>query len=158
MRVVFLDFDGVLNSAYYNHVLESKGLLCSDEFGAIFDPSCTRNLGRIIEETDAKIVITSSWKSLMSYRDFLNMWRERNLPGQVIDVCPNRAGCRNRGDEIDSWLSECKEKCQYVIIDDMWADNFNEHQISHLLVVNPYFGIEESDVERAIIMLNSQTV
>ena len=43
-----------------------------------------------------------------------------------------------------------------MIIDDMLADNFNEHQVSHLIVTNPYYGIEDDTAERAIMILNTQ--
>ena len=62
---------------------------------------------------------------------------------------------RNRGDEIDAWIEECYTECQYVIIDDLEANNFNEHQIPRLLIVNPIFGLDEETAERAIRLLNS---
>ena len=62
---------------------------------------------------------------------------------------------RNRGDEIDAWLNECDVECQYVIIDDLDGSNFNDHQIPRLLVVNPFYGIDEDIAERAINLLNN---
>lgn len=155
MRIVFLDFDGVLNTAHYIHVMESRKLQCNDEYGSLFDPASVSYLGRIIDKTDAKIVVTSSWKNLMSYSDILSMWHKRSLPGEVIDVCPIPEGRRKRGDEVDAWISECKESCQYVILDDMSVDNFNKHQLDHLIVINPYYGIDQVTVERAIDILNT---
>ena len=99
MRIVFLDFDGVLNTAHYIHVMESRKLQCNDEYGSLFDPASVSYLRRIIDKTDAKIVVTSSWKKLMSYSDILSMWHKRSLPGEVIDVCPIPEGRRKRGDE-----------------------------------------------------------
>ncbi len=154
MKIIFLDFDGVMDTAYYDHVLSKEGKPGCDEYGCIFDPNCVKNLKHIIDETGADIVVTSSWKYLMSYQDFLKMWEARNLPGFVTDVTPVPVERRNRGDEIDTWLEECKTECQYVIIDDLEANNFNEHQIPRLLVVNPFFGIDEDIAERAIVLLN----
>jgi hypothetical protein len=154
MKIIFLDFDGVMDTAYYDHVLSKEGKPGCDEYGCIFDPNCVKNLKHIIDETGADIVVTSSWKYLMSYQDFLEMWEARNLPGFVTDVTPVPVERRNRGDEIDAWLEECRTECQYVIIDDLEANNFNEHQIPRLLVVNPFFGIDEDIAERAIAMLN----
>lgn len=156
MRIVFLDFDGVLNTAPHMHVLGSKKLQSSDEFGPFFDPTSVSYLKQIIDETNVKIVVTSSWKYLMTYQDLLIMWGKRTLPGEIIDACPIPEGRRKRGDEIDAWLSECKESCQYVILDDMSAANFNEHQLEHLIVVNPYYGIEQETVERALAILNAR--
>ena len=44
MKLFFLDFDGVMDAAYYGHVYGKEGCLSnSDAFGAVFDPNCVRN-------------------------------------------------------------------------------------------------------------------
>ena len=154
MKIIFLDFDGVMDTAYYDHVLNEEGLPGNDSYGPVFDPDCVRNLKLIIDKTGADIVVTSTWKDFMTYQDFLDMWKKRGLPGFVTDVTPTPSVSKNRGDEIDAWLNECVEECQYVIIDDLDGDNFNEHQIPRLLVVNPFSGIDEDIAERAIALLN----
>lgn len=154
MKVIFLDFDGVMDTAYYDHVLGKYGLPECDKYGVVFDPSCIKNLKHIIDNTGADIVVSSTWKNFMSYKDILDMWKDRNLPGFVTDVTPIPPNRRNRGDEIDAWLNECKSDCLYVIIDDLDAYNFNEHQLQRLLIVNPYNGIDEDIAERAIRILN----
>lgn len=155
MKVIFLDFDGVMDTAYYGHVLGKEGRSANDEFGAVFDPNCVKCLKEIVDKTRAEIVVTSSWKSLMTYRDMFNMWEQRGLPGYVIDLTPATSTCRNRGDEIDAWLNECKDECQYVILDDIDESNFNEHQLSRLIVVNPYHGLDKEAAEKAIELLQS---
>ena len=154
MKIVFLDFDGVMDTAYYDDVLFEQGLSACDDFGPVFDPECVKNLEEILDKTGASIVVTSSWKEFMPYEDFLDMWTVRGLPGFVTDVTPSVG--RKRGDEIDAWLDECEADCQYVIIDDLDGSNFNEHQLSRLLVVNPYNGIDDVTVERAIALLNQE--
>ena len=156
MKIIFLDFDGVMDTVYYDHVLSKEGKPGSDKYGVVFDPNCIKNLKHIIDETGADIVVSSSWKYLMSYQDFQEMWEARGLPGFVTDVTPEPANRRKRGDEIDAWLDECRTECQYVIIDDLDDNNFNEHQIPRLLVVNPFGGIDEDIAERAIALLNME--
>jgi hypothetical protein len=155
MKIIFLDFDGVMDTAYYDHMLSKQGLPGNDPYGTVFDPNCVHNLRRIIDNTGADIVVSSSWKHFMTYKEFLEMWDARGLPGFVTDVTPIPNMRRNRGDEIDSWLNECNVECQYVIIDDLDGSNFNEHQIPRLLVVNPFFGLDEDTAERAIYLLNN---
>ena len=154
MKVIFLDFDGVMDTAYYDHVLSKKGLPGNDSFGTVFDPNCVENLKRIIDETSADIVVSSSWKYFMTYKDFLDMWEYRHLPGFITDVTPIPPNRRNRGDEIDAQLKECQIDCQYIIIDDLDESNFNPHQLSHLLVVNPFNGIDDEIADKAIQLLN----
>ena len=155
MKIIFLNFDGVMDTAYYDHVLAKEGKLCKDEYGVVFDPNCVRNLKYIIDRTGADIVVTSSWKDLMTYQDFLEMWKARNLPGFVTDVTPSPFGKHKRGDQIDAWLKECKVDCQYAIIDDLDANNFNEYQLSRLLRVNPFYGLDEETAKRTIGLLNA---
>lgn len=156
MKIIFLDFDGVMDTAYYDHILNKNGLPEADKYGVVFDPDCINNLKTIIDNTGADIVVSSSLKDFMSYKEILEMWEYRKLPGFVTDVTPIPPHRRNRGDEIDAWLQECKTECQYVIIDDLDASNFNEHQIPKLLVVNPFNGLDENTAERAIKLLNSK--
>lgn len=147
-RVIFLDFDGVMDTAYYDHILSKEGLPATDRFGVLFDPDCVSNLQMIVEKTGADIVVSSTWKDFMSYQEILEMWKERNLPGFVTDVTPTVS--RHRGNEIDAWLKECRDNCQYAIIDDLDGSNFNAHQIEHLFVVNPYCGLDEETATRII--------
>jgi hypothetical protein len=155
MKIIFLDFDGVMDTAYYDHILSKNGLPECDKFGVVFDPDCIKNLKYIIDNTGADIVVSSSWKDFMSYKEILEMWECRNLPGFVTDVTPFPPYRRNRGDEIDAWLDECDVECQYVIIDDLDSYNFNEHQIPRLLIVNPFNGLDEETAKRAVALLNS---
>lgn len=151
-KIIFLDFDGVMDTAYYNHVLNSQGLPECDEYGAVFDPDCVENLKYIIEQTGADLVVTSSWKSMMSYKDILEMWEKRQLPVFVTDTTPTIS--RRRGDEIDLWLTDCPTDCQYVIIDDLDASHFYTHHYPRLLVVNPYYGLDRETAEKAVKLLN----
>ena len=155
MKIIFLDFDGVMDTSYYNHVLRKEGKPGSDKYGCIFDPCCIQNLKHIIEETGAHIVVTSLWKRVMSYKDILDMWAYRGLPGFVTDVTPNPTNRKSRGDEIDAWLNECSTEVQYVILDDLRANYFNEHQLPRFLKVDPMWGLDEDTAERAIELLNS---
>lgn len=144
--IIFLDFDGVMDTEYYDSILEKKGMPNCDRFGAIFDPCCISNLKYITDKTGADIVVSSSWKEDMAFSEILEMWTVRNLPGKVIDVTPTISN--HRGDEIDAWLNKHSMCRDYVIIDDLDAGNFNKHQINHLYVVNPYVGLDEETARR----------
>lgn len=116
-KIIFLDIDGVLN-------VIGQG---RDEFGQCFHKHFEDNLKWIIEQTDAKIVISSSWR-----KDGLSvmqkMWKHRNLAGEVIGITPDevdvvkRGTCEfydqvSRGIEIQQWIDDNNVKC-YCIIDD----------------------------------------
>ena len=150
-KIIFLDFDGVLNTEHYQGLLQYQGKPWQDEYGAFFDPKAVKQLKRIIDATDADIVVESSWKYLGL--DAMNeLWEVRNLPGTIIDITPSLLG-KNKGVEIASWLSKyAKQDIRYVIIDDEYV--ILDSQLPHFILTNPYEGITEEQANRAISMLN----
>ncbi len=120
-RIIFLDFDGVLNTEYYQGLLQFQGKQWQDQYGAFFDPRAVRQLKRVIDTTDADIVVESSWKYL-GLEAMQELWRVRNLPGRVIDITPSLTGNASRGEGISAWLSEyAMPDARYVIIDDEYV-------------------------------------
>ena len=127
MKTIFLDIDGVLNVDYDD----------KDQFGHIFRDEYVQNLKEVIEKTGAKIVISSTWKDKGIER-MLTLWKERKLPGEIIDVTPDCVDvCEStnivyydqvkRGHEIKLWLDRHPEVTQYVIFDDI-QDLLDEQQ------------------------------
>ena len=150
-KIIFLDFDGVLNTEHYQGLLQYQGKPWQDEYGAFFDPKAVKQLKRIIDATDADIVIESSWKYL-GLDAMKELWEVRNLPGTIIDITPSLLG-KNKGVEIASWLSKyAKQDIRYVIIDDEYV--ILDSQLPHFILTNPYEGITEEQANRAISMLN----
>lgn len=150
-KILFLDFDGVLNTEHYQGLLQYQGKTWQDEHGAFFDPNAVKQLKRIIDATDADIVVESSWKYL-GLEAMQEMWAVRNLPGRVIDITPSSVG-DNKGVEIASWLSEhAIQDTHYVIIDDEYV--ILDSQSSHFVLTNPYEGITKEQADRAISILN----
>ena len=152
-KILFLDFDGVLNTEHYQGLLQYQGKPWQDEYGAFFDPKVVKQLKRIIDATDADIVVESSWKYL-GLDAMKELWEVRNLPGTIIDITPSLLG-KNKGVEIASWLSKyAKQDIRYVIIDDEYV--ILDSQLPHFILTNPYEGITEEQANRAISMLNEK--
>ena len=150
-KIIFLDFDGVLNTEHYQGLLQYQGKPWQDEYGAFFDPKAVKQLKRIIDATDADIVVESSWKYL-GLDAMKELWEVRNLPGTIIDITPSLLG-KNKGVEIASWLSKyAKQDLRYVIIDDEFV--ILDSQLPHFILTNTYEGITEEQANRAISMLN----
>ena len=162
-KIIFLDFDGVLNTEHYQGLLRYQGEPWQDEHGAFFDPNAVKQLRRIIDATGADIVIESSWKYL-GLDAMKELWKVRNLPGRVIDITPSSVSdeylLKNldttmihcKGMEIASWLSEQAEDIRYAIIDDEYV--ILDSQLPHFILTNPYEGITEEQTNRAISILN----
>ena len=152
-KIIFLDFDGVLNTEYYQGLLQFQGKQWQDEHGAFFDPRAVRQLKRVIDTTGADIVVESSWKYL-GLEAMQELWRVRNLPGRVIDITPSLTNNKNKGEGIAAWLSEyAMPDARYVIIDDEYV--VLDSQIPYLIWTNPYEGLTEDHADRAMLILNS---
>ena len=164
-KVIFLDIDGVLNTGWWYSQMD--GNTPKDKYGYAFDPRSVANLKKIVDETGAEIVISSSWKSF-GLSELEDMWQERGLPGKLIGITPNSVTDEMllnadldhmeifsiRGMEIKEWLDKHGKKVShYVIIDDM--DNFLPEQKSHFVQTDPEVGITEEDANMAIKILNA---
>ena len=165
-KILFLDIDGVLNTERHYEYCCKNGIASDERFGYPFDPDAIANLKKIIDETGAEIVISSSWKFL-GLSTMIDLWKERNLPGKVIGITPQAMSDEVllnadltemglipfKGTEIDGWLSEHRRSvAQYAILDDV-NDMLPEQQ-NHFVQINPVVGITEQDSEKVIAILN----
>lgn len=163
-KILFLDIDGVLNTKWWYTQMDRN--TPRDKYGYAFDPNAVANLKRIIDETGADIVISSSWKSF-GLTELIDMWQERNLPGLIIGITPNSVSdemllnadidsielFQIRGEEIKQWLTKYgKQVSNYAIIDDM--DNMLSEQQFRFVHTNPEVGITEEDAQKTIEILN----
>lgn len=160
-KVIFLDIDGVLSPRWWDSDKQS------DNYGRLFDAKAVANLSKIIEETEADIVISSSWKNI-GLVELQNMWRDRGLPGKIVDITPDYMSDElllkedssnvdylyERGSEIQGWLLlHGDEISRFVIIDDM--DDILPEQQSHFVQTDPEFGITIDDVKKIVHLLNN---
>lgn len=133
MKVIFLDIDGVLNG--YNRRLHIIGSICMkikplkdlwfrwDLFGV--RRKYVRNLNRIIKATNAKVVISSSWRGGWYIPYNKCNPRMKSLKDQfyhykidVVGVTPKILDSK-REDEINEWLAKTDYTIDnFVILDD----------------------------------------
>lgn len=168
-KVIFLDFDGVLNTENYQAQLYRDGKPQWDDFGQVFDPEAIENLKMVLDAVpDALLVINSSWK-LEGFGKMKELWKKRGLPGQIHGITPdyvpdllnidledydNIAMLAGKGNEVKQWLeNNAPEGCLYVIIDDV--PDFLPEQEAHLVCTDPRVGITMEDAVKAISLLNA---
>lgn len=170
MKILFLDFDGVLNTENYQVQLRKEGRTGRDCDGPLFDPNAVRNLKRIHDAVpDVRIVIESSWK-VDGFSQLRRMWERRGLPGRIHDVTPDvmseelltldlsapdvmtRLEDLGKGREISQWMEEHAEgECQYAILDDL--PEFSGELAAHHVLIRPDVGITAADAEKVIQLL-----
>lgn len=151
-KYIFLDIDGPLNTGRNDY-------LDPERYGHHFDNEAVGNLRKIVEATDASIVISSSWRH-MGIKRMREIWKDWKLPGKVIGCTPGGWGderFNTRGEEIQAWLDEnAKGPKSYVIFDDLGPDEALDIQCSHWIQVDPHCGITTDDALNAIKILNEE--
>lgn len=168
MKIIFLDFDGVLNPNLFEIILQkmeqlsNNEIVSKDKYGPLFFNQNVSVLKNIIDKTNAKIVVSSSWKS-DGLSQLKEMWVDRNLPGEIIDITPSCVEVVDngfaefydqvsRGDEINLWLFKNQFNGVYVIIDDQL--DILDNQITNFVKIDKMFGLTNRDGEQIIKKLN----
>lgn len=170
-KVIFLDIDGVLNDE-------------GDEYkkGVKIDQNMVKRLGRIVEATDADVVLSSSWKR--AYKRFVDngftskkndeslklLYESLKAVGITIrGVTPlsMESGARARPFEIREWLMKCHSIFSYVILEDdtFWSWGFLQRNVVSTVRIDPtrdeyhqiVKGLTDEHVEKAIAILNERS-
>lgn len=155
MKVIFLDFDGVLNPLGNEDVRHKlwhldNSIKSKDKYGYLFDETCIRWLHYILLRTDAKIVISSSWRWI-GLEAIQLMWRSRNYPQNVNDIT-RLSTFDKRSEDIDIYIKHHKVD-KYCIIDDI--DMFEKHHADKLVITDSGIGIDRKSALMAVEILNN---
>lgn len=161
MNVIMLDIDGVLN--YFDCKAR-----CGPYLGIEDDK--VKLLKQIVDATDAKIVLSSTWrlginnqgKHLENHIPYL----KEKLGKYGLEIYDKTEYLGSRGDfrgkEINEWLTRHPEVDQWVVLDDEWFIDFNMYDIPRHLVQTWFYtirgvgGLTEEGVEQAIKILQGE--
>ncbi len=151
MKVIFIDFDGVLNTEKY--------VRSCAEYGLIIDRSKMALLRQITAATDAKIVLSTSWREHWDEEpkncdnigiEINNIFEQYGL--HIFGKTPILNSCRE--DEIADWLEINTQVTNFVVLDDRFLDS--ELIRGHFVKTSGYAkGLDELSAEKAIEILNS---
>lgn len=143
MKVIFLDFDGVINTINGN---QSTYATQMDHF----NKDLINNLNNLMDIIkDLKIVISSSWRTDMP--DALDQLKINGFvySDRIIGSTPvfDNSSIKTRLPEIKQWIetneSYSKIKIKYLIIDD-------ELSGLNVLKIDPKFGFNKEALNKAL--------
>jgi hypothetical protein len=155
MKIIFLDFDGVITIPSSRWHLKA---------------SLIRNVRRIVDETGAKIVVSSSWRHGFPEpsaeatarqmadrpkrcpRNAMLNWLSDNLYDCTPYFPDEKYSGQGRGGEIQTWLDRHPDVENYVILDD--DGDMLDSQLYHFVQTNYEDGLTEAETVRAIKVLN----
>ncbi len=157
MKIIFLDIDGVLNNIRTRVTFENFVFVDDDKIVLLKD---------LVEKTNSKIVLSSSWRTGWRFKEKnprcanedvrLFEALQRKLGEHNLELMSYTDHCWHRGKEIDAWLKAWQgEKIEaFVILDDMPKEDFAPNT-SHLVQTDISKGLTPQNVKQAIELLNT---
>lgn len=166
MKVIFLDFDGVLNSKKW--FIERAPLM---ERGGLeypkseFDPEAIDLLNYIIQQTGALVVVSSTWRLSKTTDQLQELLNSVGFNGRVVDKTPSRLSYNKsiRGKEIKTWInvinlcdSQYSENRieRYAIVDD--DRDMLESQLPFFVKTTFAEGLTKELADKIIQILNKE--
>lgn len=165
MNIVFLDIDGVLNSMTY---FKSRGKGKRDNHDEI-DESRLPFLKQIIDQTNAHVVLSSTWRQLddekhtecnAMYKYLIDTLGKYNI--KIMSKTPIIH--MNRPFEIKTWIENRIDKDEITFVsldDDFDKEHYEEYGIGDCLVKTSFYGEElgglhQEHVNKAINILTKR--
>ena len=156
--------DGVLNADSTTTEVTPEGFIFVED-------RLIEKLKRIIDATNAKVVLSSDWRFEHPRFDDDNPDAKMGLNLKLLIEKLASFGINlygmtsiyrfHRGEEITHWLdqNECRyggiDNINYVILDDLHWSEFHGHA-GHFVQTDDYIGITDEDVKKAIAILNKE--
>lgn len=155
MKVIFLDIDGVLNESA-SETRSPTGFLGIDD-------EKVQRLKRIVEETGAEIVLTSSWKTEWDpdpeKASADGNYLSKKLADHGLRILEKTDDMHyNRGEGISTWLNQHPSVTSWVVLDDdIFADYKTFGILPHLVkTMIGNGGLKQSHVNLCVHQLNAQ--
>ncbi len=148
---ILLDIDGVMVPATSWKPAETL----ADGFAA-FSRNAVVHLNRIIAETGASIVLTTSHKSSFSLSQWLEIFSARGI-NVGIERLDDNADNLSRKEEILKWLGTGTEESFVIIDDDKSLNGLSTTLKERLVLTSPMVGLNEYHADVAIHILLKET-
>lgn len=170
MKLIFLDIDGVLNSNIY--MSSDEYLTECNSLGIIpigrevmdkahhlhIDPSAMKLLNVLVDRSEAKVILSSTWRIKYSLAEMNLMFQKRGAKFQITGVTPGKMSWRPRGMDIAEYLSSLKKEGEvpesFVILDDI--DEFSRLK-DYFVQTSDDTGITQENVDQALKILGVST-
>lgn len=150
--LILLDIDGVMVPAS----AWKRPEFLNDGF-PVFSNRATEALQKIISETSATLLLTTSHKSNYSISEWNAIFKLRGITVTKIERLEGNSLNTNRKDEILNWFSSTNSKEKFVIIDDDKSLNALPSNLKEKLVLtSPLVGLNMDMAFDAIAILKQE--
>jgi hypothetical protein len=154
MKIVFLDFDGVMSYSF----MPPQSRTDAGRFSA----DAVARLNTIVARTGARIVVSSSWRARFTLDALRALLTSEGFTGEILDCTPVLRASTDPGHgsapgltrcrEIQAWLDGLPEPPEsFVILDDIDLEHLSARHVKTAAET----GLLDDHVETAIAVLGT---
>lgn len=149
--IIFLDVDGVLNTrGMFTAGIKGTG---RERIENELNDDLVGRLANLVRRTNARIVVSSSWRYCLVNMDVLGRRLAKNQIA-ILDKTIMPIDSSVRGDQIENWLKKWSDRWStFIILDD--STDMLPHQMDRFIQIDEETGLTEDDVEIAVRLLNA---
>ena len=151
--LILLDIDGVMLKAASWRKVENL----NDGFFA-FESMAINNLQKIISETGASIVLTSSHKSRYSSQQWKDIFEKRGISVSNVACLNDNVANLSRKDEIVHWFNSGVNEDFVIIDDDKGLNDLPIFLKERCVITGSLIGLNDEATNNAINILQSNLV
>ncbi len=148
MKVIFLDVDGVLNSDEYFDRIQNLDI---EGIESEIDINKVKLLKKAIDETGAKVVLSSSWRYTKNVLELKKLLSDYGI--HITDSTPVVE--HKRGLEIRKWLEDNDSVEDFIILDDEVFDSYDNALMEKLVKMSKE---TETDIGEGLLPENVEKI
>jgi hypothetical protein len=154
-KVIFLDIDGVVATTREHNMTHMAKTYVHKYNVYPYNPKCVKVLNKILEETQATIIMSSDWKLYFDLDQLADIFKINGIDKAPVMVTHNFYK-KHKGKELEdirtieikAFLEE-HEVEKYVVVDDLdMSEGFGN---KFVLCGNSFEGIKKSGLKEKII-------
>jgi hypothetical protein len=153
--LILLDIDGVMVPA--NSWRKPEFM---DDGFPVFSLKSVKALQRILSETNASVLLTTSHKARYDVSQWKQLFKSRGIVPNEVGILRTNSLEISRKDEIIEWVQNIHDTEEdFVIIDDdKMLNDLPEDLKSHLVLTSPSLGLTEDLADQAISILQKKAI
>lgn len=148
-NIIFLDFDGVVNTIYWGQ--GPDGVYNQNAFKSghqeLNNKQAIGWLNELYRQCPYDIVVSSTWRLGMSVEELQLLLLKSGFNPEIRVIGKTPILHTERGEEIQQWIDENEFTGKFIIMDD---DSDMCHLKDKLVQTNTYIGITFYDFQKAL--------
>ncbi len=151
-KILILDLDGVLITTppWKADEIDSDGY-------SKFNESCLNNLNTLLTLSDFKIWLSSTRRTVKSIEEFNMIFKFRNIKDPIKGFIPVYPDCKNRKEEILTFIDEFKISNYLIIDDDKSLNGLDDIYKENLILTDFMKGFDKEKLKSATEKIKTKT-